>query len=70
LRDRDLFRWDRSRARAFNEPIQITVDEIVPGAAGAAHRKGADEKKDDVPRVGEVALAHARNPDRPPARDQ
>src|SRR5262249_9674474 len=54
----------------FDEPIQIAVDEIVPGATGAAHRKGTDEKKNDVPRVGKVARAHACEPNRPPARDQ
>src|SRR5262249_49140926 len=70
LRDRDLFRWNRPRPRSFDEPVEIAVHEIVPGAAGASHRKGTDEEQNDVPCVGEVALAHARKTYGPPARHQ
>ena len=44
LRDRHLFRRDRPRARALDQGVEIAIDQIVPGAAGAAHGKGADER--------------------------
>ena len=47
----DLARRDRPRARALDPRIDVAVDQIVPGAAGAAHHDGADAE----------TAAHARD---------
>src|SRR6185437_6806834 len=70
LRDGDLTRRNRPRARAFDEAIEITINQIIPGATGAAHCKGTDEKQDDVPRARETAGMHSGKTDRPPAWHQ
>jgi len=44
LSDAHLAGRDRPRTGAFNAAVEIAVDDVVPGAAGAAHREGADEE--------------------------
>ena len=56
-RDRHLARRDRPRARALDAGVEIAVDDVVPGAAGAAHGEGADEEQDDVPEI-DLACRH------------
>src|SRR5262245_42938959 len=70
LRDGDLLRGDRARASALDQPIKIAVDEIVPGAACAAHCKCADEEQDNMPGVRKSTLFHAGKTKGPPARHQ
>ena len=70
LGDRHLAGGDRARAGALDQPVEIAIDQIVPGAAGAAHGEGADEEQHDVPEAGELLDAHAGKPHRPPARHQ
>ena len=43
--DADLARRDRARARARDLGVEIAVEDVVPGAARAAHREGADEEQ-------------------------
>ena len=70
LRDRDLPRRNRPRARALDASVEIAIDQVVPRAAGAAHGKRADEEQDDMPQARESGLVHARKTDRPPAWHQ
>ena len=48
LHDADLTGRNRPRARALDAAVEIAVDDVVPGAAGAAHGEGADEEQRDV----------------------
>ena len=48
-RDAHLPGRDRPRARALDHGVEVAVDDVVPGAAGAAHGEGADEEQHDVP---------------------
>ena len=54
---------DRPRARALDQSVEVAIDDIVPGAAGPAHGKGADEEQHGVPGVDRFAGM-------PPARQQ
>ena len=45
LGDAHLAGRDRPRARALDPRVDVAVDDVVPGAAGAAHREGADEEQ-------------------------
>ena len=65
--DRHLPGWNRSRARALDSPVEIAIDDVVPGAAGTAHREGTDQEKDDVPEVDVVASGNRREAGGPPA---
>ena len=60
----------RARVRATLR-VDVAVDDVVIGAAGAAHGDGADQEEDEMPRVG-VALAEGirRERRRPPAREE
>ena len=71
LFDRHLTRRDRPRARALDLGVEIAVGDVVPGAAGAAHREGADEEQQAMPGIG-IGLAGGDRgePGRPPARQQ
>ena len=40
---------NRPRARALDAGVEVAVDDVVPGAARAAHDEGADEEEDDAP---------------------
>ena len=66
-----LARRDRPRARALDPCIDVAVDQIVPGAAGAAHDDGADQQQHDVPGIGPPgAVGDGGERRRPPARQQ
>ena len=52
------------RARALDLAVEIAVGDVVQGAAGAAHRHGADAEEGDEPPVG-PAIGGER--DAPPA---
>jgi hypothetical protein len=58
LRDRNLLRGDWPGASALDQAIKIAVDQIVPGAACAAHCKCADKEQDNMPKVRKSALVH------------
>src|SRR5262249_61034788 len=51
-------------------PAESTVDDAVPGAAGAAHGEGADEEQDQMPEVDRGAGLDGSERHRPPARQQ
>ncbi len=42
---------DRPRARPLDAAVEIAIDDVVPGAAGAAHRKRADEEQREMDEV-------------------
>ena len=53
LRHAHLSRGYRPRPRPFDHGIEIAVGDVVPGAARAAHGKGADEEqRDDRAAIG------------------
>jgi hypothetical protein len=71
LNDADLAGRDRPRTCAFDRGVEIAIDDVVPGAAGAAHGEGADEEQRDMrqarpPRVS----GDRRKGGRPPARNE
>ena len=71
LFDGHLTRRDRPRARALDLGVEIAVGDVVPGAAGAAHREGADEEQQAMPRIGiGFAGGDRSEPGRPPAGQQ
>ena len=45
LRHAHLPRRDRARPRPFHLGVEIAIGDVVPGAAGAAHGKGAEEEQ-------------------------
>ena len=49
--DAHLAGRDRTGARALDAAVEIAVDDVVPGAAGAAHREGADEEQQEMPQA-------------------
>jgi hypothetical protein len=68
--DADLAGGNRPRARALDPPVEITVDEIVPGAARAAHDEGADEEQQHVPGIHRSPGVLGGETGRPPAGQQ
>ncbi len=62
-RDAHLSRRDRPRARALDLGVEIAVDDVVPGAAGAAHGEGADEEQHHVPDIDMLSGRDGRKPD-------
>ena len=60
----------RERVRS-TAAIEVAVDDVVPGAAGAAHRERADEEQHEVPGIGGTGVARdRRKAGRPPAWNQ
>ena len=51
-RDAHLPGRNRPRARALDLRVDVAIDQIVPGAAGAAHHDGADQEQQHVPGIG------------------
>ena len=47
----DLPGGNRTRARALDAAVEIAIDDVVPGAAGAAHGEGADEEQREMQEV-------------------
>ena len=71
LRDAHLAGRDRPRAGALDGAVEIAIDDVVPGAAGAAHGKGADEKQNEMQDVRRPRVGRDRGERRrPPARQQ
>ena len=68
--DRHLPGRDRPRARALDPAVEVAIDDVVPGAARAAHREGADQEQDDVPEIDRLARGDGGKSGRPPARDE
>ena len=77
-RRRDLAGRQRARARALDLRVDVLVDEVVVGAAGAAHGDRADQEQREMPGRGQQRqqrIAGARigargQRRRPPARPQ
>src|SRR5262245_36183722 len=46
---------DRAGAGTFNFAVEVAVDDVVEGAACAAHDDGADEEEQRVPEIGQTA---------------
>ena len=65
LRDADLSGRDRARARALDQGVEIAVDDVVPGAAGAAHGEGADEEQREVPQARQRVMRRDGRESRP-----
>ena len=69
--DAHLSGRNRPRARALDPGVDVAIDEVVPGAAGAAHHDGADQEQHDVPGIGPPCAGRDRGERRrPPARQQ
>ena len=67
----DLSGRNRPRARALDAGVDVAIDQIVPGAAGAAHDDGADQEQQHVPGIGAPgAVGDGGERRRPPARQQ
>ena len=67
----DLPGWNRPRTRALNAAVEIAVDDVVPGAAGAAHGEGADKEQRDVDKARSGAAGgDGGERGRPPAGQQ
>ena len=62
---------DRPRAGARNLGVEVAVDDVVIGAAGAAHDDGADQEQNQVPEIREAPAGRVGGQRRrPPARPQ
>ena len=60
-----------SQTCALDFAVEIAIHDVIPGAAGAAHGKGADEKQRHVPGIWiGRAGGDGSKPGRPPARHQ
>ncbi len=69
-RDRDLTGRDRARARALDPPVEVAIDDVVPGAAGAAHGERADQEQHDMPEIDVLAGGDRGKSRRPPAGNE
>src|SRR6185312_13105061 len=56
--------WDGSGARALDPAVEIAIDDVVEGAAGAAHHHGADAEERHQP---PIRPSLRRERDAPPA---
>ena len=65
----DLAAGDRPARRARHLAIVVAVDEVVEGAAGAAHDDGARGEQEQQPEIGPAAGGRGER-DRPPAGKQ
>src|SRR5262249_37253429 len=71
LSDAHLAGRDRPRAGALDLAVEIAVDDVVPGAAGAAQRERADEDQDEVGGARAALVSgNRRQARRPPARNK
>ena len=62
---------NRPRARALDLRVDVAIEQIVPGAARAAHHDGADQEQQHVPGIGSpLAGGDGGERRRPPARQQ
>src|SRR5262249_52242623 len=68
--DAHLPRRDRSRAGALDPGIEVAIDDVIPGAAGAAHGESTDEEQDAMPKIDALAGGNGGERNRPPAWDQ
>ncbi len=65
--DADRARGDRPHAGALDLGVEVAIDDVVEGAAGAAHHHRADaEQHDQLP----IGPASGREGDAPPAREE
>ena len=61
----------RARARALDLRVDVAVENVVPGRAGAAHGDGADQEEQEVVGIGPRVLGRdGGESSRPPARQQ
>ena len=60
LADADLAGRDRPRPRPLDAAVEIAIDNVVPGAAGAAHGERADEEQNDVEKTGPARVGGNR----------
>ena len=66
-RGRHLSARQRPRSRARDLRVDLAVDEVVIGAARAAHGDGADREQEQQPRIGigllEASLRQRHRPE-------
>ena len=60
LGDADLAGRNGTRAGALDAAVEIAIDDVVPGAAGAAHGEGADEEQGDVGKARAFGMGRDR----------
>ena len=66
-RDADPPRGQRAVARALDARVELAVEDVVVGGAGAAHRDRADEKQREMAEVGSAMEREAGERRRLPA---